>query len=121
MKKFTEKIGSQTFDIFVGTNAKENWELIDNSDSFDLWFHVEDLPSGHVVVRERFDKQDKQDIIDKPTYPNQIISLAANYCKNQSKYKNQTKLKIVYTEISNIKKGRDIGSVFITKEKFIYI
>ncbi len=122
MKKFTEKIGDQIFDIFVGTNAKENWELIDGSDPFDLWFHVEDLPSGHVVIREQLKGKSITNTNTEPEYPNQIISIGANACKSQSKYKNNTNVKIVYTQISNLKKGKDVGSVFVLgKPKHIFI
>ncbi len=117
MKLQTHKIGDQVFDIFIGTNQKENWEIIDNSDSFDLWFHVDDLPSGHVIIREQLNKLSNT----LPIYPNQIISIAANLCKSQSKYKDRTKLKIVYTQVGNLKKGKEIGSVIVSKEKFIYI
>jgi predicted ribosome quality control (RQC) complex YloA/Tae2 family protein len=34
----------------IGTNAQENWDLIDESSEGDLWFHVNDLPSCHVVT-----------------------------------------------------------------------
>ena len=93
MKKYTHQIGTQTYDIYVGTNAKENWDLIDKSEPDDLWFHVEDLPSAHVFVREQLSKISTE----KPNYPNQIISLAGDYCKTQSKYKQKDKLKIIYT------------------------
>ncbi len=117
MKTHTHKIGTQTFDIYVGTNAKENWDLIDKSDPDDLWFHVDDLPSSHVFVRERLLRTSSE----IPDYPNQIISLAGDYCKSQSKFKDRTKLKIIYTQVSNIKKGRDIGSVIVSNSKHIFI
>ncbi len=118
MKKFTETIGDQIFDIYVGTNAKENWKLIDESDPFDLWFHVDEYPSGHVIIKEQI--KGKQEL-EFPSYPNQIISIAANYCKTQSKYSTYTKLKIVYTEIANLKKGKEVGSVLVSKPKYICI
>ena len=34
----------------IGTNAQENWDLIDESGEDDLWFHVNGLPSCHVVT-----------------------------------------------------------------------
>ena len=115
MKLFTHKIESQTFDIYVGTNAKENWELINNSDPFDLWLHVDEQPSGHVIIKEKITNNTESN------YPNQIISIAANYCKNQSKSKNNKKLKIVYTEVLNIKKGKEFGSVIVSKPKYLFI
>lgn len=118
MKQFTHSIGDKTWDILVGTNAKENWKLIDESDPFDLWLHVENYPSGHVVIREKL--LGKQDL-SVSDYPNQIIAIGADYCKSQSKYSHIPKLKIVYTQICNLKKGKEIGSVFISKEKFILV
>ncbi len=117
MKHHSHTIGDQTFDIYVGTNSKENWELIDGAEPDDLWFHVEDLPSGHVIIKEKLIKGSSQ----IANYPNQIISIGANYCKSQSKYKDKTKLKIIYASISNIKKGKQIGSVIVTKSKYICI
>lgn len=121
MKLYTYDIGSQTFEIYVGTNAKENWKLIDNSDPFDLWFHLDEFPSGHVIIKEKLDKNKVNGIESELIYPNQIISLAANHCKSQSKYKDRTKLKIVYTQIAKLKKGKEIGSVIISDPKYLFI
>ena len=93
-------------------------KLIDESDPFDLWLHVENYPSGHVVIREKLLGKNELEV---PDYPNQIIAIGADYCKSQSKYAHYPKLKIVYTQIANLKKGKDVGSVFISKEKFIYV
>ncbi len=118
MKQFTHSIGDRTWDILVGTNAKENWNLIDESDSFDLWLHVENYPSGHVIIKEKLIGKQESNASD---YPNQIIAIGANYCKSQSKYSHIPKLKIVYTQIGNLKKGKEVGSVHVSKEKYIYI
>ncbi len=118
MKKFTHTIGEQSWDIYVGTNAKENWKLIDDSDPFDMWLHVDEYPSGHVVIREKLSGKTELEV---PHYPNQIIAIGADYCKSQSKYSNIPKLKIVYTQIANLKKGKDIGSVIVSNPKFFYI
>ena len=118
MKKYTHQIGAQIFDIFVGTNAKENWDLIDLAEPEDLWFHVEYFPSGHVLIKERFEAKTN---LHQIHYPNQIISIGSQYCKTQSKYKDKKKLKIIYTQISNIKKGKTIGSVYVGNSSHIYI
>lgn len=118
MKVFTHIIADKTWDIFVGTSAKENWKLIDESDPFDLWLHVDNYPSGHVVIKERLKGKSELEV---PDYPNQIIGLGADYCKSQSKYSNIQKLKIVYTLVANLKKGKEVGSVFISKSQFIFI
>jgi len=118
MKKYTHLIGTQTFDIIVGTNAKENWDLIDSAEPDDLWFHVEDFPSGHVLIKERFEAKTN---LQQIHYPNQIISIGSQYCKSQSKFKDKKKLKIIYTKISNIKKGKTVGSVFVRNSQCIFI
>lgn len=114
MKIFVHTIGDIKYTIKVGTNAKENWSLIDNSYPEDLWFHLDDFASYHVVISQ--DTNREEEIF----YSNQIIGLAANYCKSNSKNgKNSYKVKIVYTEIKSLKKGKEVGSVLISKPKYI--
>lgn len=116
MKTFIHTIGDIKYTIQVGSNAKENWTLIDNSHPDDLWFHLDDYASAHVVISQDINSQ------EEIFYPNQIIGLAANYCKSNSKNgKNLHKVKIVYTEIKNLKKGKEVGSVYISKPNYITI
>jgi len=96
------------YKISVGRNAKENWDLIDVSEKDDVWFHVEDKPSCHVFIVKPFNCD---------SIPRDVIIKAAQLCKCYSKYKNDKKVKIIYTTIGNIKKGKDIGSVLITDLK----
>jgi predicted ribosome quality control (RQC) complex YloA/Tae2 family protein len=116
MKTYIHTIMDVKYIIKVGTSAKENWELIDNSYPEDLWFHLDEFSSAHVVVSQ--DTNSQEEIF----YPNQIVLLASDYCKlNSANSKNLCKVKIVYTEIKNLKKGKEIGSVFISKSKYITI
>lgn len=115
MKKITHSIGTINYTIKIGQNANENWNLIDNSEPFDLWFHLDDYPSSHVVISQ--DLNSDPDIF----YPNQIISLAANYCKSNSKQKNTNKVKVIYTQIKNLTKGKEIGTVFTSDEKYVVV
>lgn len=114
MKTFTHKIGEISYNIYIGQNSKENWDLIVKADTFDLWFHLDNESSGHVVVIQ--DISTGHELF----YPNQIITLAGNYCKTycKSKYKSTSKkVNIIYTEIGNIRKGKSIGSVEILNKK----
>ena len=116
MKIFTHTIGDICYKIRIGRNAKENWELIDDSESFDLWIHLDSYPSPHVVI--------SQDITKHPDlfYPNEILSLGSYYCKLYSKFKaNDSKIKVVYTQIENLKKGIQPGSVIISKPNYFFI
>lgn len=116
MKTFTHIIGDSKYTIKVGSNAKENWDLIDNSYPQDLWIHLDEFPSAHVVISQETNKS--EDII----YPNELILVGCNYCKFYSKHgKNSQKVKIVYTQIMNLKKGKDIGSVIISEPEYITI
>lgn len=116
MKLFVHTIGDEKYTIRIGSNAKDNWNLIDNSYPQDLWIHLDEFPSAHVVISQENNKQ--EDII----YPNEIILFGCNYCKSYSKHgKNLHKVKIVYTQIMNLKKGKDIGSVIISEPKYITI
>lgn len=121
MKTISFNIENREFIIQIGTNALENWNLIDKSNYNDLWFHVEGHPSGHVVVKEIIKDTNFQYKKDKLFgYPYSIIIECAKLCKNQSKLKNYP-CKIVYTRIENVTKGKEIGSVFTKNEKYISI
>ena len=116
MKSFIIKINDIIFNIYIGNTASENWKLIDNADDFDLWFHIDDDSSSHVIIKQILEKN--VDII----YNDEIIKIAAEYCKLYSKYKNSCKkIKIIYSEIKNIKKGKCIGSVLVSEYNSIYV
>lgn len=116
MKSFIHIIGDIKYIIYIGSNARDNWNLIDNSYPDDLWFHLDNMPSAHIVITQQTNQ------IEDIYYSNQIISIAADYCKSSSKNsKNLHKAKIVYTKIKNLKKGKEIGSVIISEPKYISI
>jgi predicted ribosome quality control (RQC) complex YloA/Tae2 family protein len=107
------------YEFIIGQNAKENWEIIDDADTNDMWLHIADYPSCHVVIKKYgLEEGDTENNIN---YPNQVIAIGADYCKEFSKYKDKKKVKIVYTLIKNVDKGRVIGSVNIKNEKYIFI
>jgi len=41
---------SKTIRFLVGTSAKANFDIIDESEPGDLWFHARDYPSCHVIA-----------------------------------------------------------------------
>ena len=121
MKEYPVIIDNRNFIIRVGQNAKENWNLIDCADDFDLWFHLDDYPSGHVIIKEILNKKVVSTLKDDFFgYPRELIHIGSQYCKTQSKFSN-SKVTVVYTTINNVKKGKDIGSVFIKKSKYIIL
>jgi predicted ribosome quality control (RQC) complex YloA/Tae2 family protein len=93
----------------LGRNAKENFELIDEAyvlnDNY-WWFHLEDHPSGHCVVHsEQMDKS--------------IALVASQLVKSHSKLKDQKKVKIIYTQIKEVKKNKTMGEVTLLNKPMI--
>lgn len=106
-----ESIHDQTtYTIRVGENAQENWNLIDDSSQNDIWFHVESHPSCHVVLSIGDHKQ---------TPHKTVINYCAALCKEGSKFSNHKNIKIIYTEIKNVKKADTVGSVFTKNTKTV--
>ena len=98
----TLELGEYTY--IIGANALENDALISNSCSRDTWFHLDKLPSCHGVINCPID-----------TLTHDLIYKCALNIKQNTKYKKTPSLKIIYTEISNIKKTDTIGQVILLK------
>ena len=99
----------------IGVSAQDNFDLIDASSPQDIWFHVEGLPSCHVVaVIPENEKLDKKKI-------RTIIKQGAVICKKHSKYASYKNLPIIYTKIENVQKTDTSGSVITTNTKTIII
>ena len=107
MKEETMIVDGKEYVIRIGRNDKENWNLIDDSNQYDMWFHLDDNPSPHVVLAC------KNDVTG--IYPKQLIFKCACLCKNYSKFSNVKKIKVIYTHIKNITKSDTIGSVYTKK------
>ena len=92
--------------ILIGENKNENWQIIDESAKNDIWFHIENFPSCHVI----FSAKDGYIVSKKD------IKYIANICKIHTKKCSFLKnTRVNYTEIKNIRKGHEIGSVIMKK------
>lgn len=103
--------------ITVGQNAQENWNIIDNSSDFDIWFHLgNNMPSPHVVISVPDKKKIKQ-------LSNNTIKYAASLCKMHSskQYCNLHNLPVIYTNIKNVKKATKVGAVYTSYVQHITI
>ena len=89
--------------IKIGQNAKENWKIIDDCEPDDIWFHLQKIPSCHLICEL------KRDLTKDEIY------YLATLCKNNTnKCKNFKNVKVDYTFIKNVKKDKTkVGSVFI--------
>ena len=39
------------YTIIIGKNKNENWAIIDDASGTDLWFHISEMPSCHVLLK----------------------------------------------------------------------
>ncbi|ARF09210.1 protein of unknown function DUF814 [Catovirus CTV1] len=99
-------------EIYMGENAKDNWDIIDMSSQNDIWFHLESHPSPHVMLKLPNNIKN----ISKQT-----IMFCAAICKQNSKLANSSKISVIYTERKNITKGKNVGSVFTKKVNSVTI
>ena len=107
--------GKLTIDYMIGLNAQDNFNIIDLGNPNDIWFHVSDLPSCHIIAcTSKEDKLTKKEI-------QMIVKRGAIICKQNSKYTNVPKLQITYTKLMNIQKSNPVGSVITTNTKTIEV
>jgi len=59
----------EDYKILIGRNAKENQALLKVAKSNDLWMHIRDIPSSHLII-----KTDKQNL------PDSVLEKAAKLC-----------------------------------------
>lgn len=115
----------------VGSSAKNNFEIIDEADPNDLWFHLQNEPSCHVVTcfKNKYTDRDDElpncydinfDYLEKKE-KQQIIKQGALICKQYSKLKSAKNVPIIYTKIEDVQKTDVLGSVLTTKGKIIVV
>jgi predicted ribosome quality control (RQC) complex YloA/Tae2 family protein len=112
----TENVFIQTLNreivFHIGKNQYENFDIIDNNDPNDIWFHAKDDSSCHVVCKLPNDIE-KRDL-------RYIIKIGALLCKtNTNKLKNIINVPIIYTKLKNITKTEIVGCVKTQNTKTI--
>ena len=116
----------------VGSSAKNNFELIDQADPNDLWFHLHNESSCHVIAcfkNIQYTTRDDElpnfydinfDDLEKKE-KQQIIKQGALLCKQYSKLKSAKNVPIIYTKIEDVQKTDVVGSVLTSKGKIIVV
>ena len=85
--KNIEKIKINDFDVYIGKNHFQNDYLLSKiASSEDIWVHLKDMPSAHIIIKQ------KEIPIDEKT-----IFEAAKLVKSLSKAKNSSKVCVIYT------------------------
>jgi predicted ribosome quality control (RQC) complex YloA/Tae2 family protein len=102
---------NQLIEYHIGTNAQDNFDVIDSAQPEDLWFHVKGQPSCHVVAMisayppKTFSKKELHSIVKR----------GALLCKQNSRYKSDPSVEIDYTTIDNVQKTKIAGTVMLRK------
>lgn len=87
--------------ILIGKNAEENDIIIKNSKQNDVWFHLANLSSCHVVI-----KCTKKHPINK-----EMIQYCAEVCKANTKYKELKSVVVNYCDIKQVMRTNIPGKV----------
>lgn len=101
-----------SYTIYAGKSAKGNDKLLDESSQHDIWFHVADGPSAHIILSNPSD-------LPISKIPRQVIKRCACICKASAKL--STKCAIIYTERANVEKTEILGRVTTTNVRTIQI
>ena len=104
--------GNIEYIIHIGKNKTENWTIIDNASTTDIWFHIEGQPSCHVILTN-IENVKLKDI------PKQVIKRCAYLCKINSAAKTMSKCNAIYALISDVTKTDIVGQVTVTKHKMV--
>ena len=116
----------------IGKNAENNFEILDQSNKQDVWFHVNNSSSCHVIAclkNIKFNRYDDElpnyydidfDSLDKKQKL-QIVKQGAILCKQFSRLKNEKNVEIIYAKIEDVHKTDTMGSVITSNSKKVVI
>ena len=111
-RRFLTESGTE---IYVGRNNKENDYLtFEFAHPNDVWFHAQDVPGSHVLLRRK----------DKKTEPSSLeIKQAAKVAAYFSKVRGEKKAAVIYTRAKYVrkpKKGKP-GLALVEREKTVMV
>lgn len=112
MKTEIFNYNNTTYTIIIGKNKNENWSVIDDASGRDLWFHIAEIPSCHVILKN----DEKLRFV-----PRQVIKHCAYLCKINSSAKTLSKCDVIYASISNVKKTDIVGQVTVIHSKTVSV
>jgi predicted ribosome quality control (RQC) complex YloA/Tae2 family protein len=99
----------------IGENAADNFVVIDASLDKDIWFHSKEGSSYHVVAKIPDNLLSKKELLT-------ICKKGSLLCKlNTPKFKKQSNVEIIYTNVSNITKTNIDGLVHTTGAKTLLL
>jgi len=96
------------YTVIIGENAKENDELVKESAPNDIWLHLENMSSAHIVIKT----EDKEP-------PKRVINMAASLFSRYCCKKVTGRYNVIWTEIKNVKTTNTVGCVVPKKIRTI--
>lgn len=98
---------SNELSLYIGKSAKDNIQLLKNSKSWEIWFHLKDYPSAYAITRRNK---------GVPVSSSDLVKMAtwfAKECFKSKKEKSPAYIEVIYTEIRFVKlvKGDRLGRV----------
>ena len=97
--------------VIIGQNKNENVKIIQNSNKEDLWFHLKDYPSCHIVVQNK-----------RLLSESELKDVSWMVVNNTNKYKDFINLKISHCLIKDIIICKNpVGSVLLRRYEIIQL
>lgn len=106
-KSAPHRVSVQGIVILVGRNARQNEQLLHDSEPYDLWLHAREAPGSHVIIKTQA----------KPMPPH-VVEQAAAYAAYYSKKRNDGKVLVMVAERRHVRKikGGKPGQVRVHQE-----
>ncbi len=92
---------SDGFAILRGRNAKGNDAVLKTASAFDLWFHAQDAPGAHVVLRLDYPNQ---------PVPERTMREAAMLAAARSGRRNDSSIAIMCARAGNVRKVKGVAA-----------
>jgi len=86
-----ERYNIAGYDVYIGKNKRGNIELLKKAKASDIWLHLKDLPSAHVIIAT-----------NKQNVPHDVLEQAAKLCASFS-VEHPGTYKVDYTQRRNVK------------------
>lgn len=96
------------FVIFVGRNSRQNDELVNRSEPYDLWLHARGIAGAHVLIKT-----------NAKAVPDAVLDEAAAYAAYYSKNRAESKVEVMVAEARHVRKlkGGQPGQVTVHQER----
>ena len=105
----------QGVEFYIGENAKDNWDLFEQSKEINdcyIWFHLNSFASPYVIMYATTE--------NIKTMKDSYLNYGASLCLENSKYSYLKDTKIIWSELKKLEKGEKIGQIIVSgKRKLI--